>query len=152
MGDPNGKQKRVKCKLFSQVIRATLAVMHCGKIAPSCPPPCDRKLICLLGFISLWGCISLLTFCLTSYFVIGDLSPPSGNHNSITVKIEVSSSFLLVLEYFLRTNCQFPLFMENTKKIFNRVTLFPFAILSNSLTGAGKMESKDLSAWWQQPH
>lgn len=55
-------------------------------------------------------------FCLTSYFVIGDLSPPSGNHNSITVKTEVSSSFLLVLEYFLRTNCQFPLFMENTKK------------------------------------
>lgn len=90
--------------------------MHYGKIPPSCPP-CDRKLICLPGFISLWGCIFLLTFCLTSYFVIGDLSPPSGNHNSITVKTEVSSSFLLVLEYFLGTNCQFPLFMENTKKI-----------------------------------
>lgn len=102
--------------------------MPCGKIAPSCPPPCDRKLICLPGFISLWGCISLLTFCLTSYCVIGDLSPPSGNHNSVTVKIEVSSSFLLVLEYFLRTNCQFPLFMENTKKNFNRVTLFPFVL------------------------
>lgn len=142
---------KVKCKLFSQVIRATLAVMHYGKIPPSCPP-CDRKLICLPGFISLWGCIFLLTFCLASYFVIGDLSPPSGNHNSITVKTEVSSSFLLVLEYFLWTNCQFPLFMENTKKIFNRVTLFPFAILSNSLTRARKMELKDLSVWCQQPH
>lgn len=54
---------------------------------------------------------------------------PSGNHNSITVKIEMFSGFLLVLEYLLRTNCQFPLLWKILKYFFNRVTLLPSHLL-----------------------
>lgn len=116
--------RTVKGKLFSWVTWATSSVTQGGKILSSCPPPCDRKLICLLGFISFWGCISLLALCLTSLPCYRRSFSPWGNHNSITVEIEVSSAFLAVLEYFLRTNCQFPLLWKILKYFFfNRVTL-----------------------------
>lgn len=71
------------------------------------PPPCDRTLICLPRFISLRSSVSLLTFFPHPLPCYRMIFSPGGNHNSITVEIERSSSFLLVLEYFLRTNCQF---------------------------------------------
>lgn len=110
---------------FQPGYTATLAVMHYGKIPPSCPHV-TGKLICCLVVGAVFSPYFL------SHFLLCYGNSPSGNHNSITVKAGIFK-FLTSL-YIPRTLLKLS-FMENIKNL-NGDTCFHLLNNTDSLTRA----------------